>query len=67
VPGRRNTFPIVRRAIPGWEAVFSRHKGLCFACGDLTDGAHNAKDRSLEHETSHADVHEDSHTGHDTD
>ena len=31
---------------PDEEAVFRRYKGLCFTCGDLTDGAHNAKDRS---------------------
>ncbi len=34
------------RTTPGGEAVFRRYKGLCFTCGDLTDGAHNAKDRS---------------------
>jgi hypothetical protein len=44
VPGRRNTFHIVRCTIPGGEEVFKRQKGLCFTCGNLRDGAHSAKD-----------------------
>jgi hypothetical protein len=32
--------------LPGGETVFRRCEGLCFICGDPTDGAHNAKDGS---------------------
>ena len=29
---------------PCEEAAFRRYRGLCFTCGDLTDGEHNDKD-----------------------